>query len=109
MENDLQTSVDKLLPHRISALKEILKDLEVLINFLSVQAHVERDDSVVGYMESMFGAEPAYLSNQVKLKHVKHVWLLVKYRQTDLLKRQHQVRFLLFFVSVSCSVTNAFV
>lgn len=59
--------------------------------------HVDRDEALHKYMENIFHRAPTYLStDDIKLKHVKYVWLLAKYKQTDLLLRQHQVNNIMY-------------
>ncbi|XP_067936897.1 E3 ubiquitin-protein ligase rnf213-alpha-like [Watersipora subatra] len=93
LSREQQAALTNLLPPRIGRLKDILKQLEVPITFLAAMSHVQGDNSLAEYMYATFGKEPSYLSKDVKLKHVKHVWLLVKYTQTDLLMRQFQEPF----------------
>ncbi|KAF6041591.1 hypothetical protein EB796_000104 [Bugula neritina] len=87
-------SVVRLLPRtHVATLKGKLKELEVIINFLSLKTHIEGEDSLAEYMKETFGREPEYLSQEIRIKHVKHVWLLLKYAQTDLLMKQKQEPF----------------
>ena len=91
MSIELEVSIIKALNANVQILTAHLKELKVVINFLSVLTHVEREDSLFEYMEATFGREPDHLSKEVKLKHVKHVWLVVKYAQIDLLMKKNQV------------------
>lgn len=87
-----QTSIVAALNMRIPTLSQNLKDLQVIINFLSVLPRIERDNSLSEYMKTTFGREKiSYLSDNIRLKHVRDVWLLIKYYQTDLLMKQNQV------------------
>ena len=92
----MQDHLVNSLNTRVAILTAYLKQLKVVINFLSVMSHIEQENSLGDYMKATFGRYPDYLSGDIKLKHVKHVWLVVKYVQTDLLKRQHQVIFIDF-------------
>ena len=65
--------------------------LTSVINFLSVLPRVEGDNSLSEYMKVTFGREVSYLTEGIKLKHVRDVWLLIKYTQADLLMRKRQV------------------
>ena len=91
LEADLQQHVANSLTSRVPVLTAYLKELKIIINYLSVMSHVEADKPLTEYMGATFGKEPGYLSSDVKLKHVKHVYLIVKYTQTDLLMGQFQV------------------
>ncbi|XP_067937583.1 E3 ubiquitin-protein ligase rnf213-alpha-like [Watersipora subatra] len=93
LEVDMQEHIINSLTPRISVLTIHLKELKVVINFLSVMTHIDGEESLDEYMNSTFGRESGYLSKDVKLKHVKHVWLLVKYTQADLLMKQFQEPF----------------
>ena len=78
----------KLLP-RVPTLTANLKDLKVAINFL-YGTKIEEDKSLAEYMQS-FARDLSYLPDTIKLKHIRDVWLLIKYVQTDLLMLQRQV------------------
>lgn len=93
MSPDLQDRIARALNYgvRVPVLTAHLKQLKVVINYLSAMAHIDRDKPLKEYIIATFGKDPEYLPADAQLRHVKHVWLLVKYVQTDLLKRQHQV------------------
>ncbi|KAF6032078.1 hypothetical protein EB796_009578 [Bugula neritina] len=93
LDKHFQESIINALTQRIPVLTAHLKDLQVIINILSVAPHIEGEDSLAEYMKETFGREPEYLSQEIRIKHVKHVWLLLKYAQTDLLMKQHQEPF----------------
>ena len=92
----MQASVSaKLLP-RVPTLTAYLKDLKVAINFL-YGTKIEEDKSLAEFMAS-FAKDLTYLPDTIKLRHVRDVWLLLKYCQTDLLMRQHQVFFCQMYI-----------
>jgi len=91
MSADMQASIVNMLSLNMQTLTHNLKELRIVINFLSAMKHLERDNSLLEYMEATFGRVPSYLTNGIKLKHVAHVWLVVKFTQTDLLMRKQQV------------------
>ena len=91
LTKDEKASITSSLTMRIPELTHHLKHLQVVINFLSVLPTVEGDNSLSEYMKVTFGREVSYLTEGIKLKHVRDVWLLIKYTQADLLMRKHQV------------------
>lgn len=95
LSTELEASVTKALPPRMQPLTAHLKELKIVINFLSALPNIEEDSSLKEYIDATFGrGPPEYLSKEIKLKHVKHVWLIVKYAQTDLFMRNKQVQIL---------------
>ena len=91
LTKDEKASITSSLTMRIPELTHHLKHLQVVINFLSLLPTVEGDNSLSEYMKVTFGREVSYLTERIKLKHVRDVWLLIKYTQADLLMRKHQV------------------
>ena len=66
-----------------------LKDLNVAINFVA-GTKIEEDKPLAEYMQS-FARDLSYLPDTIKLRHIRDVWLLIKYELADLLMREHQV------------------
>ena len=65
--------------------------MTVTINFLSTLPHIEREVSLYQYMRTTLGHSPAYLSDDITLKHVRDVWLLIKYTQVEQLLQRSEV------------------
>jgi len=79
------------LPRQVPTLRDQLKELKVAINFL-YGTKIEEDKSLAEYMQS-FAKDLTYLPDSIKLRHVRDVWLLIKYTQTDLLLKHRQEPF----------------
>lgn len=72
---------------RIQNLTVFLNELRIVINYLSKASQIDEDIKLMDYAEKTLGRPCcSSLIPEIKLKHVKHVWLLVKYEQT------HQMR-----------------
>lgn len=67
-----------------------------MVNFLAVSVadNLDMEQSMLSFMKSIFGEarEFLYLTPDVELKHVKHVWFILRFAQAGLLANQHQVR-----------------
>lgn len=75
----------------IATLTDYLKNLTVTINFLSTLPHIAREVTLYKYMRTTLGHRPAYLPDDVTLKHVRDVWLVIKYAQVESLINREQV------------------
>ena len=96
LSHELETTISGLVAnYSIQALTTHLKNLNISINYLSL---IPKYDSEVSLSEFMittcnFGTPPEYLDGQdgVKVKHVLHVWKILKYAQTNTLMHNQQV------------------
>ena len=87
------------LPQAVQTLTDYLKEIEVVLNFLSVSAfdnqRLERplDD----FKESVFGAArgSSYILPEIQLKHAKHLWFIVRLTQAGCFIEQNQVQYLM--------------
>ena len=90
-------SVTGALTHHIPTLTRYLKDMEVVIKFLALSVSAAEKEfwerPLVDYMMSIFGegAEFVYLTNNLMLKHAKHIWFLLRYTQAGQFVNQNQV------------------
>ena len=77
----------------IQTLTSYLKDLMKIISYLTVMQHIDMERSLGQFMSNVLELEksPAYLKGDIQLRHVRDVWLLLKYTQTDTLLRNEQV------------------
>jgi len=76
---------------RMQNLTFLLKELEIVINYLSGMLDIPKDYKLKDYIKDTFKRDsPITITSSAKLEHVRHVWLLVKYEQThQLLKSNH--------------------
>lgn len=50
------------------------------------------EEGLQGFLKQTIGSVSMHLSDEVKLKHVLHVWVLIKFSQASCLMANHQVR-----------------
>lgn len=91
LNEDAENFVCNNQPDRVFGITANLKDLKVIINYMSVMQYIHREKPLAEDIQALFGHAPAYLAPEIQLKHVRHVWVLVKFAQTDMLMSQHQV------------------
>ena len=77
--------------YSIQAITTNLKNVTIAINYLSVMQKYDIEGSLAEFMETTVGSSPKYIRSNVKVKHVVHVWTILKYVQTDALMHSAQV------------------
>lgn len=77
----------------IQTLTSYLKDLIKIVSYLTVMQNMDMERPLGQFMKDVLGLVrvPAYLSADISLKHVKHLWQLLKLTQTDSLMKNEQV------------------
>ena len=81
---------------RISDIERYLYDIQVVINFMLTSFN-KIDTPIQAHMAEVFPEGKGliahrYIKDDIKLCHIKHVWMLLKYAQADhLLRDQIQV------------------
>lgn len=93
---DSHANVSSGLNQSVQALTDFLKEVEVVFNFLAISVSDNigtMEQSLLTFMKSIFGGarEFVYLTPDVKMKHVKHVWFILRFTQAGLLTNQRQV------------------
>jgi len=63
-----------------------------VINYLYVMPEYDLEEGLQGFLKQTIGSVSMHLSDEVKLKHVLHVWVLIKFSQASCLMANHQVR-----------------
>lgn len=79
------------LKFRVPDLTSNIKSLTIAINYLSIMPKYDTDASLSNFMSSTIGIVPKYLRGDIKVKHVVHVWTIMKYAQTSALMQNEQV------------------
>ena len=81
--------------YSIQTLTTHLKNLNITINYLSVMSKYDTGTPLSEFMQSTcnFGEPPEYLKERkdVKVKHILHVWKILKYAQTNTRMHNKQV------------------
>ena len=93
MNDEQKTAMSDAMGQNIQTLTSHLKDLMKIISYLTVMQHVDMERPLGQFMKEVLGLDeaPGYMNSEAKLKHVKHVWLLLKFTQTDSLMKNDQV------------------
>ena len=87
----------------IQTLTSYIKDVMTIISYLTVMPQVDMDQPLSKFMKDTLELKrlPNYLIDDIKLKHVQNVWLLLRFTQTDSLMRNDQVCTVLFYTFLS--------
>ena len=75
----------------VQSLTTALKNVNTAINYLSVMSKYDTNMALSDFMKSTVDVSVDYIKADVKLKHTVHLWILLKYCQTDALMRSQQV------------------
>ena len=79
----------------IPTLSTHLKNLSITINYLSAMSKYDTEQSLIEFMTSTVGTTPDYLRVDVCVKHIIHVWTILKFAQINALMRSKQVKLML--------------
>ena len=95
MDSETQSAISSTLTQGVQTLTDYLKETEVVFNFLaiSVSENQDMERTLIDFMKSIFGAakEFPYLTAQVQLKHITHLWFIIRLAQAGRLVSQNQV------------------
>jgi len=91
LDKEAENSICGHASRTIQILTTNLKELNIIINYLSVMPEYDSEQSLKSFMKTTIGSVPKYLTDDIKLKHVLHVWTLLKYAQADSLMHDEQV------------------